>query len=193
MELPEPENLVGIAHLAALTSAARGARRLGKRSSATLLARLALDTFGRTKDATPALHRPSRSSTEIEMKMILDENGASVSDSVEVNSSDKWRWEKLVRINTRLNSELRISSLLDLIMDTALDVTDAKRGFLLVADSKGVLQVRCARNTVRCAGRVAGVLFAVRFRDRTAVKVSSSMVRIVSARNAIKRRMNSLG
>ena len=145
-ELPEPENLVGIVHLAGLTSAARGARRLGKRDSATILARLALDTIARIKAATPALHRPSRSPTEIEMKMILDENGASVSGRVEGNLSDKWRWEKLVRINTRLNSELRISSLLDLIMDTALDVTDAKRGFLLVADSKGVLRVRCARN-----------------------------------------------
>ncbi len=145
-ELPEPENRVGIAHLAGLTSAARGAQRLGKRNSAIILARLALDTLGRTKAVTPALHRPSRSSTEIEMKMILDENGASVSDHVEGSLTDKWRWEKLVRINTRLNSELRISALLDLIMDTALDVTDARRGFLLVADQKGVLKVRCARN-----------------------------------------------
>src|SRR5207237_726228 len=49
-------------------------------------------------------------------------------------------------INKRLNSELRLPRLLDLILDTVLELTSAERGFILLRDDKGQWQVKAARN-----------------------------------------------
>src|SRR5262249_42064707 len=53
---------------------------------------------------------------------------------------------KLLSINKRLNSEQRLPVLLDLILDTVLDLTSAERGFILLTDGAGAWRVEAARN-----------------------------------------------
>jgi transcriptional regulator with GAF, ATPase, and Fis domain len=55
-------------------------------------------------------------------------------------------FRRLLAINKRLNSELRLPRLLELILDTVIDLTSAERGFILLADAAGNLQVSLARN-----------------------------------------------
>src|SRR5262249_46755822 len=56
------------------------------------------------------------------------------------------RLRRVLALNKRLNSELRLSRLLDLVLDAVIELTDAERGFLLLADRAGQLAVRAARN-----------------------------------------------
>jgi transcriptional regulator with GAF, ATPase, and Fis domain len=56
------------------------------------------------------------------------------------------RLRRLQRINKRLNSDLRLSRVLEAVIDTAIEMTDAERGFLLLKDSTGELVVKVARN-----------------------------------------------
>ncbi|HEX2659618.1 MAG TPA: sigma 54-interacting transcriptional regulator, partial [Polyangia bacterium] len=56
------------------------------------------------------------------------------------------RLRRLLRINKRLNSELRLPRLLELILDTVIELTEAERGFVLLEDDKGELVVKAARN-----------------------------------------------
>src|SRR5262249_48380755 len=56
------------------------------------------------------------------------------------------RLRRLLRINKRMNSELRPQRLLETVVDTVIELTDAERGFLLLKDAAGVLQIRVARN-----------------------------------------------
>lgn len=53
---------------------------------------------------------------------------------------------RLLRINKRLNSDLRLSRVLETIVDTVIELTDAERGFLLLRDGSGELAVKVARN-----------------------------------------------
>jgi len=53
---------------------------------------------------------------------------------------------RLLAINKRLNAEHRLPQLLDYIIDTVIDLTEAERGFLLLAEPDGSLQVKVARN-----------------------------------------------
>jgi transcriptional regulator with GAF, ATPase, and Fis domain/Tfp pilus assembly protein PilF len=55
-------------------------------------------------------------------------------------------FRRLLAINKRLNSELRLSRLLELILDTVIELTSAERGFILLADEGGELKVSLARN-----------------------------------------------
>lgn len=56
---------------------------------------------------------------------------------------------RLLSINKRLNSELRLGRLLDEIIDTIVGLTDAERGFLLLRGRDGALRARSARNIDR--------------------------------------------
>ncbi|HEY2900331.1 MAG TPA: sigma 54-interacting transcriptional regulator [Polyangia bacterium] len=56
------------------------------------------------------------------------------------------RLRRLLRVNKRLNSELRLSRLLETIIDCVIELTDAERGFILLEDETGELAVRAARN-----------------------------------------------
>jgi serine/threonine-protein kinase PknK len=56
------------------------------------------------------------------------------------------RLRRLLRINKRLNSELRLPRLLEMILDTVIELTDAERGFLLLEGEDGELQIKVARN-----------------------------------------------
>ncbi len=56
------------------------------------------------------------------------------------------RLRRLLRINKRLNSDLRLARVLETVIDTVIELTDAERGFLLLKDGSGELSVRVARN-----------------------------------------------
>jgi serine/threonine-protein kinase PknK len=56
------------------------------------------------------------------------------------------RLRRLQRINKRLNSDLRLARVLEAVIDTAIEMTDAERGFLLLKDGTGELVVKVARN-----------------------------------------------
>ena len=68
------------------------------------------------------------------------------------------RVKHLLAINKRLNSELRLPRLLELIMDTVIELTDAERGFLLLADDEGALSIqgRPEHRSPEPGGRGAG-------------------------------------
>ena len=65
---------------------------------------------------------------------------------VERAAKAEGRLRRLQRINKRLNSELRLARVLEAVIDTAIEMTDAERGFLLLKDSAGELVVKVARN-----------------------------------------------
>ena len=56
------------------------------------------------------------------------------------------RLRRIQRINKRLNSDLRLARVLEAVIDTAIEMTDAERGFLLLKDGSGELVVKVARN-----------------------------------------------
>ena len=56
------------------------------------------------------------------------------------------RLRRVARINKRLNSDLRLPRVLEAVIDTAIEMTDAERGFLLLKDGSGELVVKVARN-----------------------------------------------
>lgn len=56
------------------------------------------------------------------------------------------RLRRLLAINKRLNSELRLPRLLELIIDTAIELSEAERGFLLLFEGNDTLAVKVARN-----------------------------------------------
>jgi transcriptional regulator with GAF, ATPase, and Fis domain len=65
---------------------------------------------------------------------------------VERAAKAEGRLRRLQRINKRLNSDLRLSRVLEAVIDTAIEMTDAERGFLLLKDGSGELVVKVARN-----------------------------------------------
>ena len=57
------------------------------------------------------------------------------------------RWiRRVLSINKRLNSELRLPRLLELVLDTVIELTEAERGFLLLREEDGSLAIKVARN-----------------------------------------------
>jgi transcriptional regulator with GAF, ATPase, and Fis domain len=75
-----------------------------------------------------------------------DQSGSTASSRAVRASRSEDRLRRLLRINKRLNSELRLPRLLELIMDTVIELTEAERGFILLEDEKGELTVKVARN-----------------------------------------------
>jgi transcriptional regulator with GAF, ATPase, and Fis domain/tetratricopeptide (TPR) repeat protein len=140
--LPMGEKSPGENYLKAFASAARGARRLGRRRDAQAAASAALDILRRLDEKTPSLHRPSESPLSREMTVIRDATADTPPSAPGVDRG----WEHLARINTRLNSEFRVGRLLEMVMDAAIDITGAERGFLLIVDKHQSLKVSCARN-----------------------------------------------
>jgi len=58
------------------------------------------------------------------------------------------RWKKLVEINRRLTAQLGLGKLLELIMDSVLELIEAERGFLILVEDDG-LSIPVARNIDR--------------------------------------------
>ncbi|MCK5795589.1 MAG: tetratricopeptide repeat protein, partial [Deltaproteobacteria bacterium] len=68
---------------------------------------------------------------------------------------DEHRLRRLLAVNKRLNSELRLPNLLEMIVDTVIELTDAERGFLILvegpaeAGGEATLSIKLARNIDR--------------------------------------------
>ena len=109
----------------------------------------AIDTLDEIRRHTPAVHQPDIYPYELQLQNIRTktEPTADAVNALTEEDSMKQIWmERLVRIAARLNSELNIDAQLDIIMDTAIDVTGAERGFLLLREDDGNFSVRSARN-----------------------------------------------
>ena len=127
------------------------AGRLAARAGATSEARAAFE-FARTvwkevRMATPEHHRVALESDPD--ALWLGPEGAEQSGGGPIAAraqAAEGRLRRLLRINKRLNSELRLPRLLEMVLDTVIELTDAERGFLLLEDESGELCVKAARN-----------------------------------------------
>jgi len=126
------------------------AARLAERAGAAPAARAALtfarSTFEEVHMATPEHHRAG-------LRRDPDAAWLSGSDAAAHDGpltaralAAEGKLRRLLRINKRLNSELRLPRLLEMIVDTVIELTDAERGFVLLEDDAGKLEVKVARN-----------------------------------------------
>ena len=145
--LPKEQDLRRGLALEGIADAVRGALACEEVDAAVRLASVALEIARDRRALTPGRLRESKDPLEEEMKLVLEK----YAPRVDATAGTEDAWRRLARINTRLNSETRLGSLLDLIMDTALDVTGAQRGFLLLVGKGDALEVRSARNMDRAS------------------------------------------
>jgi serine/threonine-protein kinase PknK len=126
---------------------ARLLQRAGDARAAHERAR-ALHIFEEVKMNAPAQHRLG---LDRDPENPLSNSGSSDTRNstallVERTSRAEARLRRLQRINKRLNSDLRLARVLEAVIDTAIEMTDAERGFLLIKDGSGELVVKVARN-----------------------------------------------
>lgn len=108
---------------------------------------LARRLFAEVKMKTPAKYWPGLESHEDAQALGLQAAASkSAAERVERAALLEGRLRRLLRINKRLNSDLRLSRVLETIIDTVIELTDAERGFLLLRDADGELAVKVARN-----------------------------------------------
>ena len=136
---------------AALT-AARLYHRAGRPAEAAAALIVARRQFEEIRMATPIDHhagieqdRDARFLAELARLGGGGDSGQADARAARAARSED-RLRRLLRINKRLNSELRLPRLLELIMDTVIELTEAERGFILLEDEKGELVVKVARN-----------------------------------------------
>lgn len=150
----------------AASAASEHAKQLGRLPAAWRLASLAFQLFARAGDERGVAHKETARAllSEVAMKtpakywpamqtdpdaQVLDlragagKAGAEIATHVAMLEG---RLRRLLRINKRLNSDLRLSRVLETIIDTVIELTDAERGFLLLKDNSGELTVKVARN-----------------------------------------------
>jgi transcriptional regulator with GAF, ATPase, and Fis domain/serine/threonine protein kinase/Tfp pilus assembly protein PilF len=133
-------------------TAARLFHRAGKDQDAAATLTTARRLFEEIRMFTPIDHRAglehdrdARFTTELARQGGSNESAAAQARAARSAQAED-RLRRLLRINKRLNSELRLPRLLELIMDTVIELTDAERGFILLEDEKGELTVKVARN-----------------------------------------------
>jgi transcriptional regulator with GAF, ATPase, and Fis domain/tetratricopeptide (TPR) repeat protein len=158
-------SLAARAEALAGAAAARGLRPVAWRLAATTallhhrsadaaraarLQSFARTTFEEIRMATPEHHRPGLDADpDARWLSRFDAGGTAASSDVALATraaETEARLRRLLRINKRLNSELRLPRLLETIVDTVIELTDAERGFLLLEDDAGELVVKVARN-----------------------------------------------
>ena len=150
-----------------LSTLADGALAQGRKPAAWRAAQLAARLFTRVGDAHASEEQARAAHIFEEVKMNTPMQYRSGLDhdpeapSLSMASSDartatallieraaraEERLRRLQRINKRLNSDLRLARVLETVIDTAIEMTDAERGFLLLKDGSGELVVKVARN-----------------------------------------------
>jgi sigma-B regulation protein RsbU (phosphoserine phosphatase) len=68
-------------------------------------------------------------------------------NSIAVQSASRLRQlQDLVRVSALINSTLNLDEVLEEVMDTVVQLTGAERGYLMLRDEKGELDLRTARN-----------------------------------------------
>jgi serine/threonine-protein kinase PknK len=131
-------------------TAARLHDRAGARDRAARAQTFARDTFEEIKMASPEHHRPGLDAdpdaTWLSALGATSSRGPGDAALAARAAATESRLRRLLRINKRLNSELRLPRLLETIVDTVIELTDAERGFLLLEDDTGELVVKVARN-----------------------------------------------
>jgi transcriptional regulator with GAF, ATPase, and Fis domain len=134
----------------AALAAARLHARAGRDGPAAQALGAARRLYEEIRMATPADHRPGlESDPDARLLGELARAGATAAAEPEAAARaarSEGRLRRLLRINKRLNSELRLPRLLELVMDTVIELTEAERGFLLLEDERGELAVKIARN-----------------------------------------------
>jgi transcriptional regulator with GAF, ATPase, and Fis domain/tetratricopeptide (TPR) repeat protein len=163
---PEPEGQGSVALAESLSRFANEARTLGRLPMAWRMASLATSLFARVGDArqhqllhiardcfeevkmkTPAKYWPGLDSdSEAKVIALRAPDTRNTPGNVEQAGLLEGRLRRLLRINKRLNSDLRLPRVLETIIDTVIELTDAERGFLLLKDGQGELVVKVARN-----------------------------------------------
>ncbi len=121
--------------------------RAGARDAADRARAFARDTFEEIRMATPEHHRTGLDA-DPDARWLESTPAAAATDAALAAraAATESRLRRLLRINKRLNSELRLPRLLETIVDTVIELTDAERGFLLLEDDAGELNVKLARN-----------------------------------------------
>ena len=131
--------------LAAL--AARLAAAEGEREQARSYARTARWAQTRMLDGVPTSRHEAMGQDPDVLALAALESELELStlrDLSVVTSQPAWA-TRLLGLSSRLNSELRLEPLLDQVIDTAIELAGAERGFLLLAEG-GNLEVAVARN-----------------------------------------------
>ena len=127
--------------------AARLARRAGAANKLTDARRFARTVMEEIRMATPEHHRAGLERDPDALWALGADDAPGADGAVSARAlAAEGRLRRLLRINKRLNSELRLPRLLEMIVDTVIELTDAERGFLLLEDEPGQLEVKVARN-----------------------------------------------
>jgi len=127
--------------------AARLAERAGDANKLTEYRRYARTIMEEIRMATPEHHRAGLERDPDALWALGPDAARSGDGTVSARAlAAEGRLRRLLRINKRLNSELRLPRLLEMIVDTVIELTDAERGFLLLEDEQGKLEVKVARN-----------------------------------------------
>jgi transcriptional regulator with GAF, ATPase, and Fis domain len=128
----------------------RALRAAGERAAARAALGRARQSWEGIVHATPESHRalftadPEAKALESEWAALGEEPPAASPPAPDRDEVARTR--RLLAINKRLNSELRLPRLLEAIMDTVIELTEAERGFLLLSRKDGTLAVKVARN-----------------------------------------------
>jgi transcriptional regulator with GAF, ATPase, and Fis domain len=127
--------------------AARLAERAGAVNKVTDARRFARTTMEEIRMATPEHHRAGVERDPDALWVVGSDAARSGDAAVSARAlAAEGKLRRLLRINKRLNSELRLPRLLEMIVDTVIELTDAERGFLLLEDDQQQLEVKVARN-----------------------------------------------
>jgi transcriptional regulator with GAF, ATPase, and Fis domain len=129
-------------------AAARVADRAGAADAAARLLPFARNLFEEIRMATPEHHRPGLDA-DPDARWLAGLASPAPAQDVALAAraaGTEALLRRLLRINKRLNSEQRLPRLLETIVDTVIELTDAERGFLLLEDDGGELVVKVARN-----------------------------------------------
>ena len=116
----------------------------------------AVETWDEIMAHTPDVYReqmmakdPDARSLASQWSALMQEDGAERQQtpaSPAGADDEDARLRRLLTINKRLNSEHRLPYLLELILDTVIELSTAERGFLLLVEDDDSLSIKVARN-----------------------------------------------
>jgi transcriptional regulator with GAF, ATPase, and Fis domain/tetratricopeptide (TPR) repeat protein len=130
--------------------AMRHAQRRGETQNVAKRARATRSALQRLEDAVPAVYRDSFGACRDRRKAWAETLSASINAPGEASASTSESWRRLLEVNKRLTSEHDVKRLLEYVMDSAVLLSGAERGFLLLTrDGRDDLEVRVARNLDR--------------------------------------------
>ncbi len=116
--------------------------------------RLRVEVQRLKRDVSAPVH-PSMGEEEIDAGPALDGDTVTtrrrLSAAVQLLKDENKNLVRLIEINKKLNSELDLPRLLGFIMDVAVELTRAQRGYVILVDAKGQLTFEAARDVEKSA------------------------------------------